>query len=177
MTISKGRTMKTIVLIMLLLASGCATMEQQGGPTRCEVQSRMDNNVFEVSISAADLTSYNGGYKAIELDIRNKTNDNLQVDWNKTYYFRDGQTDGGFMMEGTGYRERNRPRPPDMIPANGTFSKTIWPNNLVLEGSSRGWDHSDLPLGENGIFLTVRTQTGEVSEKISFYLTAACQQK
>jgi len=65
------------------------------------------------------------------LTIRNKTNKNIELNWNKTLYITGGQTSGGFMFEGVVYAERNNPKPADLIFGNSTFTKEISPSNLV----------------------------------------------
>lgn len=102
------------------------------------------------------------------LSIRNKTAQDLEVDWNKTLYISAGATSGGFMFEGIVYSKRNEPKPADVVFANGNFSKWISPNNLVSFTSGRygGWSHDPIGYGETGVYLTVRAGNEEIKEKI-----------
>lgn len=77
------------------------------------------------------------------------------------------------MFEGVVYKDRNNPKPPDIIFAKSTFSKTIWPNNLVYFSSGKygGWRNEDMPTGENGIYLTVKVGDQEIKEKITINIT------
>jgi len=71
------------------------------------------------------------GCRSFSLTIENKTDKDIELDWNKTLYISNGTTSGGFMFEGVVYKDRNNPKTPDIIFAKSKFSKTIWPNNLV----------------------------------------------
>ncbi len=68
------------------------------------------------------------------------------------------------MFEGVVYMERNSPKQPDIIFANGDFAREIWPNILV--DFAGGWVSSPMPVGQNGIYLTIKTGDKEISEKI-----------
>lgn len=72
------------------------------------------------------------GCDRLALVIRNKTNSNLEVNWNKTLFITNGQTSGGFIFEGVVYKDRNNQKAPDIVFANGSMTKTIWPNNLGI---------------------------------------------
>lgn len=112
------------------------------------------------------------GCKAFSLTIENKTDKDMELDWNKTLYISNGKTSGGFMFEGVVYKDRNNPKPPDIIFAKSTFSKTIWPNNLVYFSSGKygKWRNEDMPTGENGVYLTVKVGSQEIKEKITINL-------
>jgi hypothetical protein len=114
----------------------------------------------------------------LHLTVKNKTNKNLELNWNKTLYIVNGQTSGGFMFEGVVYKDRNNSKSPDVIFPNGTLSKAIWPNNLVYFSSGQygGWRHESLPPGENGVYLTVIVDGKEISEKITMNLSRTLNQ-
>jgi hypothetical protein len=113
------------------------------------------------------------GCQAFLLTIENKTDKDLELDWNKTLYISNGRTSGGFMFEGVVYKDRNNPKPPDIIFAKSRFLKTIWPNNLVHFSSGKygGWRNEDMPTGENGVYLTVKIGDQEIKEKITINIT------
>ena len=117
------------------------------------------------------------GCEAFSLTIENRTDKNIELDWNKTLYIESGRTSGGFMFEGVVYKDRNNPKPPDIVFANSRFSKIISPNNLVNFSSGRygGWRHTYMPAGENGVYLTIKVGDKEVNEKLTVYLTAPPQ--
>lgn len=110
--------------------------------------------------------------KGFVLTIENKTDKDLELDWNRTLFLDNGSTRGGFMFEGIVYRDRNGPKPPDMIFAKSRFSKEIWPNNLVEFRSGRygGWEHENLPLGNVGAYLTLRQGQNELRDRLTVNL-------
>jgi hypothetical protein len=107
------------------------------------------------------------------LVIENKTDKDLEIDWNRTLFLDNGTTRGGFMFEGVVFRDRNNPKPPDIVFEKNRFSKMIWPNNLVEFTSGRygGWSHNDLPLGTVGVYLTVRQGQNELRERLTVTLS------
>lgn len=154
----------SMCLVAALLSVSCAT------PARYLVKSdppivQESNEYFETSLKPRCGSSGCDGFR---LTIQNKTDKNLEVNWNKTVYINHGQTSGGFMFEGVVYRDRNNPKAPDIVFGNGTFSKTIWPNNLVeyTSGKYGGWSNEDMPSGENGVYLTVNIDGKEISQKL-----------
>jgi hypothetical protein len=111
------------------------------------------------------------GCMSFELSIKNKTNGNIELDWNKSLYVEGGQTSGGFMYDGIIYADRNKPKQSDVIFAGGSFTKTIWPNKLVFIFSDK-WDHLKMPAGENGIYLTIAVDGKNINEKLTTKLIA-----
>jgi len=77
------------------------------------------------------------------------------------------------MFEGTVYRDRNNPKPPDVIFAGSTFSKTIWPSNLVHFSGGRyaSWMHENMPAGENGVYLTIKVGGEEIRDKLTVLIS------
>jgi len=133
---------------------------------------RVDNNKYYSSqiTPFSSLTSpgfgIDTGYNGFILNIHNHTDKILKLDWDKTYYILNGQTYGGFMFEGIVYRERNNPKPPDIIFPNGKLLKNIWPNNLV-SFSGKYWHNEEFPEGENGVYLTLIADGKEINEKLT----------
>lgn len=106
------------------------------------------------------------GCKGFNLTIRNKTFNSIELDWNKTLFIHNGQTSGSFMFEGVLYMDRNNNKPPDIIFGKAALKKTIMPNNLVdyADGQYGGWYHNNM-VGECGVYLTVKVDGQEVSDK------------
>jgi len=109
-----------------------------------------------------------GGCESFVLSITNKADKNIEVNWNKTLYISSGQTSGGFMFDGVVYKDRNNQKPPDIVFGNGTLTKTIWPNNLVKyeSGQYGGWKNEEMPIGDNGIYLSLSIDGKEISERL-----------
>ncbi len=108
------------------------------------------------------------------LSVTNKTDENLEIDWNKTRYIHKGLNYGGFVFGGIDPADvRNSTIPPDIIPARGKFSKVISPYRLLARAPLREQSMSEstisagiLPDGENGIVLVVRQNGKEIVEKV-----------
>lgn len=113
--------------------------------------------------------SADGICNSFVLEIKNKSDKNIELNWNKTLYIHNGQTSGGFMFEGVLYAERNNPKSPDILFSKSTFLKEIYPNNLVeyVSGRHGSWNNKVFPLGENGIFLTLVIDDKEVTQKLT----------
>lgn len=154
-----------LIGLILIIGSGETRYIYRASP-RTQTSS---NNYFITKISP--MCTYL--CTAFSLTIENKTNKNIEIDWNKTLYILNGRTSGGFMFEGIVFRDRNNPKPPDIVFANKSFTKTIYPNNLVSFTSGRGggWEHDGMPSGENGVYLTVKIGNEEISEKITLYIS------
>ena len=108
------------------------------------------------------------GYTGFVLMIENKTEKDIELIWDKTYYLNNDATSGGFMFEGIVYKDRNNPKPPDVIFPKTKLIKTIWPNNLV--SFSNGWYNSPMPDGDNGIYVTLNVNGKETREKLTVKL-------
>jgi hypothetical protein len=147
--------------MILLLTFGC-------GPQYKFIQKSqpdpglISNQFFDIALKP--ISGYMC-FHAFELSIRNKTDSNIELDWNKTLFIVDDQTNGTFMFEGVAYKDRSLPKPPNIIFSKTTFQKTIIPSNLTYFGSS-GWSFHDMKTGKYGIYLTIITNQGIKNEKI-----------
>lgn len=153
------------ILFLVLTFLGCATTIPYVWKSRPAKQ-EVSNDYFDAKLSPI-CSSW--GCKAFLLSLENKTNKNLEFNWNKTLYIRKGQTSGSFMFEGVVYKDRNNSKPPDIIFANSKLLKTIWPNNLVYF-SNYGWGHESMGAGENGVYLSVIVNGKEVNEQLKLNL-------
>jgi hypothetical protein len=105
--------------------------------------------------------------------LTNKTNKELQIDWQNTTYLLNDRRNGRFLWEGVtwdGLKEiRSKPLTP--LAPGDTFTRVIFPKNLVGRASamSKGgvqYTQGALPEGENGILLFVRQNGKVVQEKM-----------
>jgi len=101
---------------------------------------------------------------SFDLTIQNLTNSDLELDWNKTLFIANGTTAGGFMFDGILYKDRNNPKPPDIIFAKSSFEKTIYPNKYVEYYD--GWHNRRMPPGEYGVYLNIKVGDKEIKEKL-----------
>ena len=144
------------ILLAIALFLGCATPKiWKSNPS---IQ-RAENKYFFAQIASVGNEM---GYDAFYLYIKNRTDKDLKIDWDKTFYIRGGQKSGGFMFEGVDPKERHNSRPPDIIPPRGYISKTIWPVDLATD-----LEHMKMGEGENGIYLSIMVDGEEINEEIA----------
>jgi hypothetical protein len=163
-----------LAAVALVSLVGCATSPPVQWKSEPETAT-VENEQFIAQIKP--VWQY-GTCRGFVLTIVNKTDKNIEVNWNKTLYISGGQTSGGFMFEGVVYKDRNNQKPPDVVFAKGTFTKTIWPNNLVSfsAGSAYvygGWLNEAMPAGENGAYLSLSIDGKEVSERLVVLLSVS----
>ncbi len=92
------------------------------------------------------------------LTVENKSNTELEIDWNRSYYIDRGASADGIMFKNLAFVDRHSPLPSDLIFAKSKLSKEIFPKILSGYKSSQysgRWTHERIPNGENGIYLTV----------------------
>jgi len=113
-------------------------------------------------------------FVVFRLTVTNRTDKNLEIDWNKTRYVYNGSSRGVFVFKGIKPEDiKNLTIPSDIIPARSTLSKEISPYKLIARapvresGSERGIYPGLLPKGENGIRLLVRQNGKEIAEKMT----------
>ena len=120
-----------------------------------------DDKKISASISAK-CNQYTGNLEGFTLRIENKTNDDLNLVWNDTFYLNNGMADGGFMFNGVVYSKRTELKQDLIILPKSIVNIDILPNSKVeyispsVVGHSvlhGGWLHTDLGFGEHGAYL------------------------
>lgn len=173
--VMKNATMIVLVLMIgfaLMLAIGCVpTKVWIGSPT---IQTA--GNQYYVT-QLEPLTMGHKFFVSFRLTVTNKTDKNLEIDWNKTRYVHNGRTRGVFVFKGIIPKDiKNLTIPSDTIPAENTYSKVISPYECLarapIRDSSKGISKPGIsagiiPTGENGILLVVRQKGEEVVEKLT----------
>jgi hypothetical protein len=97
------------------------------------------------------------------LKVKNKTDKDLTIDWNRSFYIRDGATNGGLDYQNRCYSGKKEP---DIIFPGGSFAKYVFPDVLLVP-VFQGCDHEYLPEGNNGIMLSVICEEKEIREKMN----------
>jgi hypothetical protein len=115
-------------------------------------------------------------YVSFRLEVTNKTEQDLRIDWNKTRYILNGRSHGGLVFEGIDPQVFSEQTiPDDIVPAGGTFSKEVAPYRMLARAPLRTKERSEgdvairpgpLPAGENGILLVIHQDGREISEKV-----------
>jgi phospholipid-binding lipoprotein MlaA len=112
-------------------------------------------------------------FSAFRFVFTNKTNQELSLDWENSYYLLNGRINGLFLWEGVTWDSLKeiRSQPLVLVAPGSTFTKVIFPAALVGRASpttSGGVQYIQgaLPEGENGISLVVRQDGKVISEKM-----------
>lgn len=149
--------MKKLFLLLFFLSfiSACGYRYTWEDP----VKTRMVRNYcFDASIEPAP--NYHKGFNSFLLRVKNKIDKELTIDWNRSFYIRDGATNGGIDYQN---RCHSNKKEPDIIFPGGTFVKYIFPD-VFLVPVFQGCDHEYLPVGNNGIMLSVICEKKEIHE-------------
>lgn len=113
---------------------------------------------------------------SFRLDIRNKTDRDLTIDWNKTHYLHNGRANGVFVFQGIDPETIKHAIPPDTIAPGTTFSREIFPAHLVaftpmreevLDKEGKGLFPGPIPAGKNAIHLVVGQNGKEIVQELS----------
>lgn len=147
-----------LILSMCIVLPACVTTAISRSDPKYQYIVTED---YYVSITPVRTKSY---YYAFRLIVKNQTKEDLWINWNKTEYIAAENPNGGFMFDGVDYTDRAAAKPPDKVPANDIFIKTIWPNTLV--DRNKDWFHQPLESGLHGIDLTIVGKKGEFKEKL-----------
>ena len=152
-----------VVLCVVVLCVGCASSTHYDFSFD-ENKSIVKTKYYEAKIS---IRSTGGLFpmNSYKLDIINLSDKDIEIDWNKTQFIINGQTDGGFMFEGVRYVARENVKNTSFVLAKSSFSKFIYPNYLVSY-YLRGWRNMTIPDGETGVLVTLKIGNNEVREKL-----------
>lgn len=157
------------LLIFSLL--GCATFDTYTYQADPQVVANR-NDSYEVELKPIPCTSFLG-CTGFNLSIKNNTESEIEIDWNKSLFVANGQTNGGFMFEGTVFKDRNNSKDPDVIFANSSFNKKIYPNALVGYNTTlHKWLQAPMYNGSYGAYLRLKVNGKEFSEKLITKITA-----
>jgi len=148
--------------------------------TSSPVNQTSKNQYYEAQLET--LKKNNNFFEMFRLTVINKSDKNLEIDWNKTRYIYNGRTRGGFVFKGIKPEDiKNLTIPSDIVSAGKTFSKEIAPAKLVAWAPYRdrsvgknesGISYGIIPEGENGINLVVRYNGKEVREQITLTIVS-----
>lgn len=116
------------------------------------------NPVFDARIETKDFYS-------LQLTIKNKSNDNIEILWDKTLYIESNYTNGGFSLGiETFYEEKDNVIPTMIIFPGDTVTRYIYP--VALRYWHRGWCRNIMNIGTHGIYLTMKVGDKEYREKM-----------
>jgi hypothetical protein len=142
-----------------------------------EVQ-RVSNDYFTAELQPL-LKPGQSFFTTFHFALSNKTNKELQIDWQNTYYLLNGRRKGRFLWEGVTWDalKKIRSQPQVLVAPDSTFTKVIFPAALVGRAPARTpggvqYTQGPLPEGENGILLSVRQNGKVVRDKMVVVITS-----
>ena len=116
-------------------------------------------------------------YKYFTLNVVNKTNHDIKISWNDTYFIENDNANGGFMFEGVQYMNRNAPKQDWLIFKNTSASKDIYPCAKVVNfgydrtaaqmGLPTGWGHGIMTNGIFGAYIKVNGEKFSENVKVT----------
>jgi phospholipid-binding lipoprotein MlaA len=132
----------------------------------------VSNDYFTAELEPL-LKEGQGFFSTFRFVLTNKTDQELSLDWENSYYLFNGRRNGLFLWEGVTWDSLKeiRSQPLVLVAPGRTFTKVIFPTALVGRASimiKGGVQYTQgvLPEGENGIALVVRQDGKVISEKM-----------
>ena len=162
--------MGSIVCLLLLLTACVPSKTWISRPSTQQVQ----NSDFSARLTP--LKRDKEHFVSFRLFIDNKTNQKLKIDWNQTRYLANGKAYGPFVFPDIDPATIKTSIPPAIIPANGTFTKEVFPLKLVafapmrqqiLDGEGRGLYPGPLPKGKNSMDLIIYKGDLQLRQRIT----------
>ena len=166
-----------IIGLMISLITGCApVMVSKSDPA---VQSST-NPYFDVQFEP--LKQGFKSFVAFRLTVTNKTNNQLQIDWNKTRYIYNGSQRGIYVFRGIDPEAiKQQTIAPDIVAPQAVFTKVIAPQKLIayvpmkdqdkLAVGESAFSGGPVPTGQSGILLVIRKDGEEVRERLTVNIT------
>lgn len=154
-------------LVLTFLVAGCATVPYvpKNPPSAPIVGKLVTGSLIAVCDDPKDC-------KFFELTLKNKTEETVEIDWNRSYYINNGRADGGLYFDGIVVAQRNNPRAPDIILPNSSFQKKLAPNNnfeLSLFPLAH-WSIKDFKGESHGVYVTLKSGAKEEILNVSVSL-------
>ena len=155
-------------LLAFVLWVGCV-------PTRSVWRSEPETRKTENEYFGASLSAYceKTGCPGFILSLENKSRHDIEVDWGKSVYLKNGVANGGFQFEGIILKDRKSHNPVETVVAYGLLTNKIVPEmltskktvpELLMQPSNAPQPYMEP--GEHGIRLVVRADGKEISENL-----------
>jgi len=165
------RTLSRIVLICVIFISfGCTA-------TRSFHTSTPNNKIVETDVFTANIEPQKNDsafFSTFMLTIVNKSNHDIQINWNESYYLHNKKNESAFVFRGIEPAQvKKKTVPNEIIAANSRFSKKISPLSKIARASIRDASAIDdkglyagmLPEGLNSVVMVLE-DNGEKIKKI-----------
>jgi len=163
--------MKNYLLIFVCLyISACGIGKYTWKDT--EIKRAANNPCYEASIEPTHLDNTpRYGFSSFKLRLRNKTDKDIVINWDKTFYVDAGGTKGLFVDQAM--NDNRQVKSPDAVFPKGSYTHEIYPAACLLYSEGRyssGYEHDYMPEGEKGVILSVTCDGNEVKEKMTVKL-------
>ena len=164
------------MILFLFMAAGCVTTKKIW--TSRPVVQKATNPAYEARLEP--ITRGHNFFVMFKLEITNKTDKNLEIDWNQTRYLYNGRSHGVFVFKGIDPKTVKTAIPPDIIPPGVTFSKEIAPLKLVawapikdktVKAGQMGISPGVIPTGQNGVLLVLIQDGKKIVAKLTIEIT------
>jgi hypothetical protein len=166
---SKESLWGLIVVCLVFALASCAGVEVSS--SNPEVQS-VSNDYFTAELEP-QVKPGQSFFAAFRFSLANKTNKELNIDWENTCYLLNERRNGRFLWEGVTWDALGamRSKPLIAVAPGSAFSRVIFPEKLVGRSSAMTaggvqYTQGPLPEGENGILLIVRQNGRVIREKM-----------
>ncbi|MDQ1336061.1 MAG: hypothetical protein QG552_3011 [Thermodesulfobacteriota bacterium] len=161
-------------LLVLTLVTACAPAK--GGREWASIPPVQTGETPSFDVQFEPLKKDKRFFVSFRLDVKNKTDRALTIDWNRTHYLHNGKDYGVFAFQGIDPATLKHAIPPDTIAPGTAFSREIFPAHLVaftpmreevLNKNGAGLFPGPLPSGENGIRLVVTKDGNEIAQNLT----------
>ena len=173
---------KTTFLVMLVgfvfsMFTGCAPVMVSVSDPPLQTAT---NSYYDVKFEP--LKQGLRSFVVFELTVANKTDEELQIDWNQTRYLYNRRPYGLFVFRGIEPEAvKYQTIAPDIISPKDTFTRIIAPHRLLAYAPFREQIKQDpdepafsggpIPAGESGILLVVKRKDQVIKEKLTVKIT------
>jgi hypothetical protein len=147
-----------LFILSALIISCCSKLVSRSTP----LYSNLETDLYYISITPLSVYDRHCGFRLI---VKNKTPNNLLVDWNNAFYTEDGARQGGFMYDGIEFEYRNDPVAPVMVRGWDIYIKTIWPS-VLAKGTRDQWTQMPMEPGRHGVEITLAVNGQVFQEKL-----------
>jgi hypothetical protein len=134
------------------------------------------NNYFQAKL--VPLKQGNNFFVTFRVEVKNLTQQDMSINWNKTYYMHNGKEYGIFVFKDiTPEDVKNRNIPLDTIPPGANYTKVVAPFKLLsraplrVTGETGGIKGGILPEGKNAMRLVVEQGGREFTEMMEVIIS------
>jgi hypothetical protein len=168
------RWMISVSVVLLFLASACATTPVPVGERATPAMQTLENASYRIVFEPQKT----GGnfFRIFALTVQNKGAGDIEIDWNRTRYLYEGKEAAGFVFKGITPADVSAGSiPSDVVPAGETYFREIAPHRLIAFAPIRdksvapgksGISAGPLPGGRNGISLALKKNGKEIRETL-----------